>query len=103
MIGFFVPGEVCGGHRQSGKFPAIKFSRHARTSKNRRYVTGEGETGSISPVEKRLGARMISAAEEAIQPFVPDGERKIAQEKIRAIFAPLCISGQQELSIIGSR
>ena len=46
---------------------------------------------------------MISAAEEAIQPFVPDGERKIAQEKIRAVFAPLCISGQQELSIIGSR
>jgi len=50
-------------------------------------------------VEKRLDAEVIARAEETLLSFIPDRERKIADEMFDAVFAPTFVSVENKFFV----
>ncbi len=102
MERFFVPDVMSRWNGHCRKLRAIHFPRYARARKDGLNIAREYKPAATAPVEERPEADVVAAAEEGFTPVIPEGESKLAQQEVRTLFSPLCVSCQNQLVVVGS-
>ena len=99
-------GEAGGGRvlvqveqQEVGDGQLVQPVRHRRMLADAIERTAEYEFPAQASVEKRLHSQMIAGAEKLLFGTIPDGERKVTDQALDALFSPHQIGAQNQFHV----